>query len=107
MRRAGWINRLTLALIARLLLPDTSMAMADEPIVGKLVSLQGQVAVRHSSDTRWESAKIGQSLGPATRCAPAPPPPPPSSVWTKPRSSSMKTPSSSSKASPLRPGCSR
>ena len=51
MRRAGWINRLTFALIALLLLPDTSMAMADEPKIGKLVSLLGQVAVRHSSDT--------------------------------------------------------
>ncbi len=73
MRRAGWINRLTFALIALLLLPDTSMAMADEPKIGKLVSLLGQVAVRHSSDTRWESAKIGQFLGAgdAVRTGPA------------------------------------
>jgi tetratricopeptide (TPR) repeat protein len=73
MRRAGWINRLTLALIVGLLLPDTSMAMAEAPMVGKLISLQGQVAVRRSSDTRWEPAQVGQSLltGDSVRTGPA------------------------------------
>ena len=42
-------------------------------MVGKLISLQGQVAVRRSSDTRWEPAQVGQSLmaGDSVRTGPA------------------------------------
>jgi tetratricopeptide (TPR) repeat protein len=73
MRRAGWINRLTLALIAVLLLPEASRPMAEAPVVGKLISIQGQVGVRRSSDTRWEPAQVGQSLmaGDSVRTGPA------------------------------------
>jgi tetratricopeptide (TPR) repeat protein len=49
------------------------MAMSEAPTVGKLISLQGQVAVRRSRDTRWEAAQVGQSLkaGDSVRTGPA------------------------------------
>ena len=73
MRRSGWIGWLILALIAVLLLPDSLMAMAEAPMVGKLISIQGQVAVRRGSDTRWELAQVGQPLmaGDSVRTGPA------------------------------------
>ena len=51
--------------------------MAEPPMVGKLVSIQGQVAVSRSSSTQWEPAQVGQPLlagdsvrtGPTSRAA--------------------------------------
>jgi tetratricopeptide (TPR) repeat protein len=55
----GW---LILALVAGLLLPDRLAAMAEGPAVGKLVSCQGQVAVRRGGATQWEPAQVDQPL---------------------------------------------
>jgi tetratricopeptide (TPR) repeat protein len=63
MDRSGWIVWFTLALCAVLLLPDSLSAMTEAPMVGKLIAIQGQVAVRCGSDTRWEPARVGQPLG--------------------------------------------
>ncbi len=61
-----------LAIFAGLLLPGRLAAMAEGPAVGKLVTLQGQVALRPSGDTRWQSCQVGQLLyaGDAVRTGP-------------------------------------
>ncbi len=63
MRRTGWIGCLISALLAVFLLPCTCLAMAEAPLVGKLIALQGQVTVRHGNEPAWEPAQVGQSLG--------------------------------------------
>ncbi len=68
---AGWLIP---AIWALLLLPHSLMALPDPPMVGKLVSVQGEVAVRRGEgSTRWEPAQVGQSLlaGDAVRTGPA------------------------------------
>jgi tetratricopeptide (TPR) repeat protein len=60
MRRACWSVWLTLNFLAIILLPGISGA--KEPVVGKLITLQGQVAIQHGSGRPWESARIGQLL---------------------------------------------
>jgi len=69
------IGRLALVIWALLLLPHSLMASPEPPLVGKLVSIQGQVAVRRGEgSTRWEPAQAMQSLlaGDAVRTGPAP-----------------------------------
>lgn len=62
MRYAGWILWLSLVLLANFLLPDSLEAMAESPMVGKLVTIQGQVAICRGNSTQWEPAQVGQSL---------------------------------------------
>ena len=62
MRYAGWVLWLSLVLLANFLLPDSLEAMAEPPIVGKLVTIQGQVAFCRGNSTQWEPAQVGQSL---------------------------------------------
>jgi len=62
MRRLGWMGWLIFALLAGLLLPTRLAAMAEGPAVGKLVSCQGQVAVRRGGATQWEPAQVEQPL---------------------------------------------
>jgi tetratricopeptide (TPR) repeat protein len=77
MRRKGWTGWVILALFALMLLPDRLAAMAEAPVVGKVVSCQGQVAVRRGESAQWEPAQVGQSLwatdtvrtGPASRAS--------------------------------------
>ena len=73
MRRAGWIEGLALVLFTVLVLPDSPPAMAEPPLVAKLISLQGQVAVSRGSDPHWKPAQIGQPLvaGDSVRTGPA------------------------------------
>ena len=77
MRRLGLMGWLILALFTCLFWPERLAAMAEGPSVGKLVSVQGQVAVRRGDATQWEPAQVGQPLWPgdsvrtgsASRCA--------------------------------------
>ena len=62
MRYAGWVLWLSLTLVANFFLPDSLEAMAEPPIVGKLVSMQGQVAFCRGNTTQWEPAQVGQPL---------------------------------------------
>ncbi len=73
MRRAERIGGLTLVLFAFWVLPDSPPAMAEAPMVAKLISLQGQVAVSRASDPHWKPARIGQPLeaGDSVRTGPA------------------------------------
>jgi tetratricopeptide (TPR) repeat protein len=73
MRRAGRIGALSLGLVAVWALFDSPPAMAAAPMVAKLISLQGQVAVSRASDLRWKPARIGQPLeaGDSVRTGPA------------------------------------
>jgi tetratricopeptide (TPR) repeat protein len=73
MRRAERISGLTLVLFAFWVLPDSPPARAEAPMVAKLISLQGQVAVSRASDPRWKPARIGQPLeaGDSVRTGPA------------------------------------
>jgi tetratricopeptide (TPR) repeat protein len=72
MRRLGWMAWLILALWVSLLLPERLAAMAEGTAVGKLVYIQGQVAVRRSGATQWEAAQVDQHLyaGDAVRTGP-------------------------------------
>jgi tetratricopeptide (TPR) repeat protein len=74
MRRLGWMGwvLLALAFFAILLLLDPLAARAEGPAVGKLVNVQGQVAVRRSGTTQWEAAQVDQLLyaGDAVRTGP-------------------------------------
>ena len=77
MRRIGWIGRPVLLLLAMVLFPGNLEASPELPVVGKLVSLQGQVNIRRSAAAQWEAARVGQPLlageavhtGPASRAA--------------------------------------
>jgi len=73
MRGAGWIDWLIPLLWAILLLSPSLVAAGEPPLVGKLVSIQGQVAIRGVQQTRWEPAQARQSLlaGDAVRTGPA------------------------------------
>ncbi len=62
MRRAGWIGWLILIIWANLLLPERVAAMAEEPPVGKIVSIQGQVAVQRAGSKEWELCQVDQPL---------------------------------------------
>jgi tetratricopeptide (TPR) repeat protein len=77
MRRLGGMGCLIFALLAGLLLPTRLAAMAEAPVVAKVVSCQGQVAVRRGDSAQWEPAQVGQPLwatdtlrtGPASRAS--------------------------------------
>ncbi|MGB8992158.1 MAG: tetratricopeptide repeat protein [Desulfobaccales bacterium] len=73
MRRAGWIEGLAFVLFTVLVPLDSPPAMAETPMVAKLISLQGRVAVSRASDPRWKPARIGQPLeaGDSVRTGPA------------------------------------
>jgi len=73
MRRIGWIGRPVLLLLAIVLFPGNLEASPELPVVGKLVSLQGQVNIRRSEAAQWEAARVGQPLlaGEAVRTGPA------------------------------------
>ena len=58
-RYMGWI---ILALLACWSAPERGSAMAEEPMVAKLVSIQGQVAVQRSGSKEWELCQVGQPL---------------------------------------------
>jgi tetratricopeptide (TPR) repeat protein len=74
----GWCSTwLILAALACLCLPDRLAAMAEPPVVGKIVTVQGQVYVRRGEAAQWEAAQAGQSLmagdavrtGASSRCS--------------------------------------
>jgi tetratricopeptide (TPR) repeat protein len=62
MLHLGWRGCLILALLACCFAPGRVAAMAEGPSVGRLVSAQGQVAVRRSGSTEWEPAQLNQLL---------------------------------------------
>jgi tetratricopeptide (TPR) repeat protein len=62
MRHLGWRGYLILALLACWFVPGRVAAMAEGPSVSRLVSAQGQVAVRRSGSTEWEPAQVNQLL---------------------------------------------
>jgi tetratricopeptide (TPR) repeat protein len=65
MRRTGWIRGLGLVLVVVLWqFGSPPPARAKPPLAGKLVFIQGEVAVRHGAGHPWEPASIGQSLEP-------------------------------------------
>lgn len=73
MRRTGWLGALILVILASLILPGRLAAMGESPPVGKLVAIQGQVAVQRRGSNQWEACQVGQPLaaGDAVRTGPA------------------------------------
>ncbi len=62
MRRAGWKRGLILLLFVIVWQVGSPPARGEPPVAGKLVFIQGQVAVRHGVNRPWEPASIGQTL---------------------------------------------
>ncbi len=62
MRSTRYVCWVILTLFTCLLLPEIAGAMAEPPMVGKLVTVQGEVAVCRGNSTQWERAQAGQSL---------------------------------------------
>jgi tetratricopeptide (TPR) repeat protein len=72
MRHTDGISWLLMALLALMLLPARLAAMPGESAVGKVVAVQGQVVVRRSGSTQWETVQVGAPLyaGDAVRTGP-------------------------------------
>ncbi len=62
MRRIGLTCWLIILIGTNFLLPGRLEAMAEPPIVAKVVTAQGEVAVCRGDTNRWEPAQVGQSL---------------------------------------------
>ncbi len=62
MRGAKWLSWMILAAVACLSMPEKLEAMAEGPSVAKLISVQGQVAVRRGGTDQWDPAQVSQLL---------------------------------------------